>query len=149
MSEYRNYDEDFLEKSGHYAKHVSALTREDLHSKSDIAAELAYRDEQIERLQQENTRSLDVITGRVRVEESISRGQEDFDVERAQEPIQEAACLKSCYQCGALAARLSPRSRCVDCEFNRAEFNAKENAALRAGRAGLRNPVAPAPPKGT
>ncbi|MDE3022282.1 MAG: hypothetical protein KGI54_10515 [Pseudomonadota bacterium] len=29
---------------GHYCKHVMAMTSEALHSKSDIAAELAYRD---------------------------------------------------------------------------------------------------------
>lgn len=38
---------------------------------------------------------------------------------------------KECYQCGALADKLSARSRCVDCEYNRAEFNARENESLR------------------
>ena len=32
---------------GHYVRHVSAMTREDLHDKSAIAAELAYRDMRI------------------------------------------------------------------------------------------------------
>lgn len=31
-------------KGGHYCRHISAMTREDLHSKSDIAAELGFRD---------------------------------------------------------------------------------------------------------
>lgn len=49
MSEYRNSDiEDCLEI---YAKHVNAMTAENLYSKSDIAIELAYRDKQIEQLQ--------------------------------------------------------------------------------------------------
>lgn len=34
----------------HYSKHVGAMTREGLHAKSDIAAELAWRDTEIERL---------------------------------------------------------------------------------------------------
>jgi len=34
----------------HYTAHVMAMTREDLHSKSDIAAELAWRDQEIEAL---------------------------------------------------------------------------------------------------
>jgi len=41
-----------------------------------------------------------------------------------------------CYQCGG-PGPLSPRSRCVVCEFNRAEFNAKENDELRAQLAEL------------
>ena len=52
MSEYRNYDDDFIYDSSNYGKHVSAMTGEQLHSKSDIAAELAYRDDLIEQLQQ-------------------------------------------------------------------------------------------------
>lgn len=36
-----------------------------------------------------------------------------------------------CYQCDAEVYELSPRSRCVTCEYNRAEFNAKENDSLR------------------
>ena len=34
----------------HYLRHVSAMTGEGLHAKSDIAAELAWRDAEIERL---------------------------------------------------------------------------------------------------
>jgi len=52
MSEYRNVDvDDFYER--HYDqvfKHQSAMTGEDLHSKIDIAVELAHRDVQIESL---------------------------------------------------------------------------------------------------
>lgn len=44
---------------GHYMRHVMAMTAEQLHSKSDIAAELAWRDSQIAELQ----RKLDAIIG--------------------------------------------------------------------------------------
>lgn len=39
---------------GYYCRHVNAMTREDLHMKSAIAAELAWRDIQIDRLRAEN-----------------------------------------------------------------------------------------------
>ena len=45
MNKYRNYSEDWLESSDTYGEHVSAMTGEKLHSKSDIAAELAWRDD--------------------------------------------------------------------------------------------------------
>lgn len=38
----------------HYSRHVSAMTSEGLHAKSDIAAELAFRDLEIDRLTKEN-----------------------------------------------------------------------------------------------
>lgn len=38
------------EQGGYYFRHVNALTAEALHSKSDIAAELAHRDIQIDQL---------------------------------------------------------------------------------------------------
>lgn len=41
-----------LDISGnHYSRHISAMTREGLHSKSDIAAELAWRDARIAELE--------------------------------------------------------------------------------------------------
>lgn len=48
MNEYYRRQLEKLEP--HYSKHVSAMTGEKLHSKSDIAAELAWRDQKIERL---------------------------------------------------------------------------------------------------
>jgi len=42
---------------GHYCRHVSAMTREGLHAKSDIAAELAWRDSEIDRLRLELVRA--------------------------------------------------------------------------------------------
>ncbi|NWC63695.1 hypothetical protein [Cedecea sp. P7760] len=43
------------EAGGHYCRHVSAMTGEGLHSKSDIAAELGWRDMQIAELQRQLT----------------------------------------------------------------------------------------------
>lgn len=37
----------------YYGRHVDAMTREDLHSKSDIAIQLAWRDREIDRLRAE------------------------------------------------------------------------------------------------
>jgi hypothetical protein len=48
MTEYAERDPRDLGE--HYIKHVSAMTGEGLHSKAAIAAELAYRDSEIERL---------------------------------------------------------------------------------------------------
>lgn len=54
MSEYESTRVEFcMDNCGDlYAKHVSAMTSEHLHFKSDIAAELAYRDHVIQSLQQ-------------------------------------------------------------------------------------------------
>ena len=41
---------DHVEQKEHYVRHVSAMTGEGLHAKSAIAAELAHRDIEIERL---------------------------------------------------------------------------------------------------
>ena len=49
MSEYRN-GPDPWDLEPHYCKHVDAMTGEKLHAKSEIARELAFRDQQIERL---------------------------------------------------------------------------------------------------
>ncbi|KAA1217093.1 hypothetical protein AWJ09_04325 [Vibrio cholerae] len=55
MSEYQERDLMELDKVGnHYSKHVLAMTREDLRSKSDIAAELGYRDMVIDKLTEEH-----------------------------------------------------------------------------------------------
>lgn len=54
MSDQKQYvlrDIVALDKAGgHYSRHVSAMTTEDLHSKHAIAAELAWRDHQIAEL---------------------------------------------------------------------------------------------------
>lgn len=54
MSEEKQYAERDLMgvdvTGNHYCRHISAMTREQLHSKSDIAAELGWRDMQIAEL---------------------------------------------------------------------------------------------------
>lgn len=57
MSEYAHRPRK--EIMAHYAKHVQAMTAEGLHEKSDIAAELAWRDAQIEGLR---NAAVDLIT---------------------------------------------------------------------------------------
>ena len=52
MTEYAERDIDSSELAPHYSKHVMAMTAEGLHSKSDIAAELAWRDARIAQLEQ-------------------------------------------------------------------------------------------------
>lgn len=36
-----------------------------------------------------------------------------------------------CYECNRLKTALSPRSRCITCEYRRAQFNEEENESLR------------------
>lgn len=54
MNEYKERDLIELDNAGnYYGKHIAAMTREDLRSKSDIAAELGYRDMTINQLTEE------------------------------------------------------------------------------------------------
>jgi hypothetical protein len=46
----------------HYSRHVAAMTAEGLHSKSDIAAELAFRDKEIARLRSALSRVADAVS---------------------------------------------------------------------------------------
>lgn len=48
-------ERDPREFEPHYSKHVSAMTSEELHSKHDIAIQLAWRDQEIEHLRSVNT----------------------------------------------------------------------------------------------
>lgn len=64
----------------HYTKHLSAMTGEGLHSKADIAAELAYRDARIEELE---TAGSEVTMG-------FAIG-EDLDVDHLRELINKGA----------------------------------------------------------
>lgn len=62
IKQYAERDAFELDQAGgHYMRHVMAMTAEQLHSKSDIAAELAWRDSQIAALQQK----LDELVGLV------------------------------------------------------------------------------------
>ncbi|MBF57687.1 MAG: hypothetical protein CME80_08215 [Halomonas sp.] len=52
-NQYAERDIMALDKAGgHYCRHLSAMTGEGLHDKSDIAAELAYRDARIAELEE-------------------------------------------------------------------------------------------------
>lgn len=51
MSEYA--ERDIIEQGTYYSRHTSAMTGEGLHSKSNIAAELAHRDIQIDQLRKQ------------------------------------------------------------------------------------------------
>lgn len=51
MTQYAQRDHQQLDHDGgYYCRHVSAMTQEELHSKSAIAGELAWRDQQIDTL---------------------------------------------------------------------------------------------------
>ena len=45
--------------------------------------------------------------------------------------------MSSCYKCDAITGCLSPRSRCVKCEYESNLFNENENEILRAENAEL------------
>ena len=51
-------------------------------------------------------------------------------LQRVQE-LKDGMVLTPCYECGAPVHELSPRSRCCKCEYDRANFNEKENNQLR------------------
>ncbi|NKF21563.1 hypothetical protein [Solimonas marina] len=50
MTEKLYAERDVIQQADHYFRHVMAMTAEGLHSKADVAAELAHRDIEIERL---------------------------------------------------------------------------------------------------
>lgn len=49
---------------------------------------------------------------------------------------------KHCYVCDKATHELSPRGRCVDCEYDRSTWNEKENECLRAVIESLENKIA-------
>lgn len=62
---YRNFDLEEVIFSNSYGVHISAMTKEDLYSKSDIAAELAHRDNRIAELEHRLAKSL---MGKIRLD---------------------------------------------------------------------------------
>jgi DNA-directed RNA polymerase subunit RPC12/RpoP len=56
MSEKHYAERDIMEQGNYYMRHLMAMTAEKLHSKSDIAAELAHRDMVIDALRNELAR---------------------------------------------------------------------------------------------
>lgn len=80
-----------LDKKGdYYIRHVQAMTEEGLHSKSDIAAELAYRDELIARLQKCLSKVMDVASGETPVGDESAEDDEQVALEYIAELINEA-----------------------------------------------------------
>jgi len=60
---YTDRDAMALDKAGgYYARHVFAMTAEQLHAKSDIAAELGWRDMQIDQMRQKLDDEADALT---------------------------------------------------------------------------------------
>jgi hypothetical protein len=68
-----------------YTKHVSHMTSEGLHSKADIAGELAYRDSQIIQLERLNKIRTDIL----REIREIYTGMDGFIAETAPESYQQ------------------------------------------------------------
>lgn len=74
--QYAERDAMALDKAGgHYMRHVMAMTREHLHGKGDIAAELGWRDMQIAGLQQ----NLDAVLAEMMVLKAAIPKEKDVD----------------------------------------------------------------------
>ncbi|AUR85397.1 coil containing protein [Vibrio phage 1.074.O._10N.222.49.B7] len=59
---YAKRDVEILDDKGdYYFNHIFAMTGEGLHSKSDIAAELGYRDMRIDELKADNAELIDLV----------------------------------------------------------------------------------------
>lgn len=56
MSEKQYGHDDARDYEPYFSRHLMAMTTEDLHSKGEIACELAYRDQRIAELEAENAR---------------------------------------------------------------------------------------------
>lgn len=80
----------------HYSRHVHAMTSEALHSKSDIAAELAWRDIEIRRLRDENailgTRLIKLLTEASEAPSFIQHRYHCAAVSLAHEEPEDVAC---------------------------------------------------------
>ncbi|MBV4365873.1 hypothetical protein [Erwinia phyllosphaerae] len=76
----------------HYSRHVSAMTREELNSKSDIAAELGWRDWQIAKLQQQ-VKELAAENALIHTEPSFAAMMQALDAFFADEGVPERAML--------------------------------------------------------
>lgn len=101
--QYRQRDLVALDREGgHYFRHVRAMTAEGLHDKTHIAAELAARDWEIERLRRENA-ELKEETGRLTgVLKYVIRAYDDGDSGDIDTVANEMAgtvreALKRCY----------------------------------------------------
>ena len=77
MGNKKHYAErDIIEQGEHYTNHVMALTAEGLHGKSEIAAELAHRDQRIAALEAEN----DELRDKLEAAEALIEAYEDGSI---------------------------------------------------------------------
>ena len=70
---------------GYYARHTAAMTEEGLHSKADIAAELAWRDMQIDRLQAALEKAITEATSAYR--RGMEAGRASYDASAPGRPV--------------------------------------------------------------
>lgn len=125
------------EAGNYYCKHVSAMTSEKLHSKSDIAAELAQRDYEIEALK------VQVVMLRVACQLGIDMFKaNDINVPNTIETLQEAIdatpaqCLSAHDAKVAKAAINDFANHLVDIGQIRSAYPAEEYAAQLRAKAG-------------
>lgn len=109
MSEKYYKERDIQEQGQHYAKHINAMTAEGLHSKSDIAAELAHRDIIIDQLRAENVKLRRAVNG---ADEVVNLLRQECDQLRAEAKKQ----LKKCPMCNGIG-------RCNDADLGDISFN--------------------------
>lgn len=84
MSEYKERDAMQLDEAGnYYGKHVVAMTSESLHSKSDIAAELGYRDMVIDIITKQRDELVELLNEIVKLADPV--GGNDWFVHEANE----------------------------------------------------------------
>ena len=91
MSEYA--DRDVIKLGKYYTRHVEAMTSEGLHEKSDIAAELAWRDLELERLR-EILHGRDEQYGRWAATKNNTADQQEEEIERLEKERDEARRLQ-------------------------------------------------------
>lgn len=139
MSEIKQYDTEVrLEAvmgTNHYGVHIHAMTAENLHSKSDIAVELAWRDLRIEQLIAQLESAQKERDGlREKVNQSDTEWQEMADRILAVGKRAEKAENES----GLLAVQLEIATERSGINFDRAQ---KAEAALSAANEKLSKPV--------
>jgi predicted Zn-ribbon and HTH transcriptional regulator len=104
-------ERDIIEQMQHYVDHVEAMTAEGLHSKSDIAAELAHRDIEIERLERELTAALDRERKLLAIPIALKEAGFVVSDRAAAEP-------SVCPWCGSRCQHTDPRGTCARCKIS-------------------------------
>jgi hypothetical protein len=109
--QYAERDAMALEKAGgYYSRHVSAMTAEGLHSKSDIAAELAYRDMLIDALTTERNElrliaaERDELLAKLKEKAELLRGCYAADHKRQKRMAELESALSSLYESSKLVS---------------------------------------------